>query len=132
MIRRPPRSTRTDTLFPYTTLFRSSFEYIPEVRALAAEFMGGSTRSPGTKAAAATAAKAEWRRRISVAVNFAPVELRALVFVHQEVIGVRHQIGRATSELQSLMRISYAVFCLKKKTHIHMRQSYTKTKHQSR
>src|SRR3546814_16810676 len=52
--------------------------------------MGGSTRSPGTKAAAATAAKAEWRRRISVAVNFAPVELRALVFVHQEVIGVRH------------------------------------------
>src|SRR3546814_16724062 len=87
MIRRPPRSTRTDTLFPYTTLFRS---YIPEVRALAAEFMGGSTRSPGTKAAAATAAKAEWRRRISVAVNFAPVELRALVFVHQEVIGVRH------------------------------------------
>src|SRR3546814_2196338 len=90
MIRRPPRSTRTDTLFPYTTLFRSSFEYIPEVRALAAEFMGGSTRSPGTKAAAATAAKAEWRRRISVAVNFAPVELRALVFVHKEVIGVRH------------------------------------------
>src|SRR3546814_2090579 len=130
--------------------------------------MGGSTRSPGTKAAAATAAKAEWRRRISVAVNFAPVELRALVFVHQEVIGVRHlreffrgfrivripvgmqflgkiaigllDIGLAriprypqnriwishllpycrseehTSELQSLMRISYAVFCLKKKT----------------
>src|SRR3546814_861069 len=110
MIRRPPRSTRTDTLFPYTTLFRS---YIPEVRALAAEFMGGSTRSPGTKAAAATAAKAEWRRRISVAVNFAPVELRALVFVHQEVIGVRSE--EHTSELQSLMRISYAVFCLKKK-----------------
>src|SRR3546814_17366137 len=52
--------------------------------------MGASTRPPGTKTAAATAAKAEWRRRISVAVNFAPVELRELVLVHQEVIGVRH------------------------------------------
>src|SRR3546814_19537889 len=63
----------------------SSDLYIPEVRALAAEFMGASPRPPGTKTAAATAAKAEWRRRISVAVNFAPVELRALVLVHQEV-----------------------------------------------
>src|SRR3546814_2238117 len=87
---RPAETAKAAARLLASAAAEQSFEYIPEVRALAAEFMGGSTRSPGTKAAAATAAKAEWRRRISVAVNFAPVALRALVFVHQEVIGVRH------------------------------------------
>src|SRR3546814_5062704 len=78
MIRRPPRSTRTDTLFPYTTLFRSPQEL--KDRALIAE-----------EAA-------------------------------RDVMGVSNSECRSeehTSELQSLMRISYAVFCLKKKKKSH-------------
>src|SRR3546814_6514159 len=73
MIRRPPRSTRTDTLFPYTTLFRSVY----------------------------------WRaRRDPVPIDPAWLRiLRDLLWKSEE----------HTSELQSLMRISYAVFCLKKK-----------------
>src|SRR3546814_6569189 len=72
MIRRPPRSTRTDTLFPYTTLFRSlEFPRFGDGRAYSSAWL------------------------------------------------LRERYGRSeehTSELQSLMRISYAVFCLKKKT----------------
>src|SRR3546814_2045628 len=83
MIRRPPRSTRTDTLFPYTTLFRSF-----------------STRHP--------AIKRDSRSR----------HVKGIVGAHADARAVRHRPGRSeehTSELQSLMRISYAVFCLKKK-----------------
>src|SRR3546814_4463049 len=76
MIRRPPRSTRTDTLFPYTTLFRSDFG--------------------GMRAIFATIAST----------SFTP-----MVFLRR-VLGNRSE--EHTSELQSLMRISYAVFCLKK------------------
>src|SRR3546814_3882124 len=95
MIRRPPRSTRTDTLFPYTTLFRSFSER------RSAKYPSGCTRVGSDMA-------------------------------HDEAIGVCGKGGRFipagvgqppllrseehTSELQSLMRISYAVFCLKKKT----------------
>src|SRR3546814_1404355 len=78
MIRRPPRSTRTDTLFPYTTLFRS---------------IAGST---GPRA------KLRGPARLGLArdrLGSSPV----------------HRSEEHTSELQSLMRISYAVFCLKKK-----------------
>src|SRR3546814_2705581 len=86
MIRRPPRSTRTDTLFPYTTLFRSGDA---DLLALL----------PGDKAA--------WDRFVTrhAAVIFAAVRPRRLVPRSEE----------HPSELQSLMRISYAVFCLKKK-----------------
>src|SRR3546814_6852542 len=82
MIRRPPRSTRTDTLFPYTTLFRSFSVVLPLAR-------------PG--------------------------------FITASILGFAHTVGEFgetedagrseehTSELQSLMRISYAVFCLNKK-----------------
>src|SRR3546814_2845092 len=77
MIRRPPRSTRTDTLFPYTTLFRSQSRHAQE------------PQPPGHGAR--------------------PV---GLLRVRRRV---RREIGRAHVELQSLMRISYAVFCLKKK-----------------
>src|SRR3546814_5685668 len=79
MIRRPPRSTRTDTLFPYTTLFRS----------LAEEDLD--------------------QRRVGGVVGAG------------EHVGLRSQ--EHTSELQSLMRISYAVFCLKKKSHKHVTNS---------
>src|SRR3546814_20368524 len=88
MIRRPPRSTRTDTLFPYTTLFRSTF-------------------SPARR-------------------NMVELRLRALHIFHVASSTVKSlsrdnspfSIRRSeehTSELQSLMRISYAVFCLKNK-----------------
>src|SRR3546814_7906262 len=80
MIRRPPRSTRTDTLFPYTTLFRSL------VTARARREMSGFERSLRTTA--------------------------TTLNVVQGPLGPRSE--EHTSELQSLMRISYAVFCLKK------------------
>src|SRR3546814_13950313 len=85
MIRRPPRSTRTDTLFPYTTLFRS-----PAPRLVAAPCHSGLQR--GVRGA------------------LAPVPRVRLQAMRSE---------EHTSELQSLMRISYAVFCLKKKTTQH-------------
>src|SRR3546814_17545624 len=84
MLRRPPRSTRTDTLFPYTTLFRSS-----------------RLSDRGNP-------KAAW----------SVVRSRSRQFGGQGVGGIARGRPRSeehTSELQSLMRISYAVFCLKKK-----------------
>src|SRR3546814_8898578 len=81
MIRRPPRSTRTDTLFPYTTLFRSN-----------AMPLSGNTTSSATRLG-----------------NNAPSTTAS----SQCVPPLRSE--EHTSELQSLMRISYAVFCLKKK-----------------
>src|SRR3546814_3672309 len=104
MIRRPPRSTRTDTLFPYTTLFRS----VPtELRDRVDH----------------------WFFSITIALDlFVPGERTAL-----ECTG--HRSEEHTSELQSLMRISYAVFCLKKKTqqqhhnnHTLLRQQHRQTK----
>src|SRR3546814_2652308 len=94
MIRRPPRSTRTDTLFPYTTLFRSSDRTSGEDRASRRGYCHAAhvdrCRDRGGVACPprwpASIASAPWRSE------------------------------EHTSELQSLMRISYAVFCLKKKT----------------
>src|SRR3546814_7053125 len=84
MIRRPPRSTRTDTLFPYTTLFRS-----PD-----------AVTARGTRHLAELAAVAR-------------AGGRAVLFFLVQRGDCRSE--EHTSELQSLMRISYAVFCLKKK-----------------
>src|SRR3546814_10669580 len=91
MIRRPPRSTRTDTLFPYTTLFRSPASREP--LALYAIGLGSNRRHArhGDPRAVLLAALAALESKT----NFRSEE--------------------HTSELQSLMRISYAVFCLKKK-----------------
>src|SRR3546814_1614623 len=116
MIRRPPRSTRTDTLFPYTTLFRSPVRW-PVL-----------LRGKGTRRA--------------VQVKIAPLFFQSFlhhigrcssgnVFIQkQHLIGLfQRRSEEHTSELQSLMRISYAVFCLKKKktikktTYIH--EQYT-------
>src|SRR3546814_5170388 len=88
MIRRPPRSTRTDTLFPYTTLFRSALparvaDEVPDHEEVAGEAHLGD---------------------------------------HAQLVAERSE--EHTSELQSLMRISYAVFCLKKKRNT---SSHTKT-----
>src|SRR3546814_16567524 len=81
MIRRPPRSTRTDTLFPYTTLFRSHWRTIPIHSLLRMKIFTGR------------------RYWLTVAISW--------MFIWRS--------EDHTSELQSLMRISYAVFCLKKK-----------------
>src|SRR3546814_5712248 len=82
MIRRPPRSTRTDTLFPYTTLFRSVMN-------------------------------------VNVLRNGQSIYMREQPFGGNQLTQeIQNRFGRSeehTSELQSLMRISYAVFCLKKK-----------------
>src|SRR3546814_1736497 len=98
MIRRPPRSTRTDTLFPYTTLFRSAFrQSVPagEQRPLQpAGHPRGLVR--GTR-----------QLRLRQSRPFVDRDGRS---------GCPHRRSEEhTSELQSLMRISYAVFCLKKK-----------------
>src|SRR3546814_1366451 len=79
MIRRPPRSTRTDTLFPYTTLFRSAVDFA----FLASGRVAGARSQPR--------------------------------HVGDRAADDAHRSEEHTSELQSLMRISYAVFCLKKK-----------------
>src|SRR3546814_5337444 len=98
MIRRPPRSTRTDTLFPYTTLFRST---VP--RGL--EFSEGAAGGPQEAVAPARPGHLGDSRP-------APA-LHA--FEAHGLGGLRPRSEEHTSELQSLMRISYAVFCLKKK-----------------
>src|SRR3546814_6179663 len=99
MIRRPPRSTRTDTLFPYTTLFRS--QQILEVAREHADrlFFGALTHFHHQ-------VHRQAERQL-----YAPGPLRDF---EQPGIG-RRRSEEHTSELQSLMRISYAVFCLKKK-----------------
>src|SRR3546814_1640395 len=94
MIRRPPRSTRTDTLFPDTTLFRS--------RTGGQSRRAGAPPPPGLAGSHCVNGVAE--RRITLA----PLQLAAQVW------GNDTRSEEHTSELQSLMRISYAVFCLKK------------------
>src|SRR3546814_9544008 len=98
MIRRPPRSTRTDTLFPYTTLFRSlllqHLHQLPNIAELEIALEDRADR---------------------LGFGFIDDELSVA-----DVIAERHRATHPrseehTSELQSLMRISYAVFCLKKK-----------------
>src|SRR3546814_4152673 len=102
MIRRPPRSTRTDTLVPYTTLFRSG-RYEPDLM----EFQS-SLRELGRSLSA----------RLVAAVGANAVQAYGKGAIVGEDGELEHGAVRSeehTSELQSLMRISYAVFCLKKK-----------------
>src|SRR3546814_4364898 len=106
MIRRPPRSTRTDTLFPSTTLFRSG--------AFARGPLRASRRPPRPREAR--------RRRRAPAHGRCGAARRPAPWRGSAVGGPAsaRRRGRSeehTSELQSLMRISYAVFCLKKNTH---------------
>src|SRR3546814_7060152 len=103
MIRRPPRSTRTNPLFPYTTLFRSHRWRRP-ITPL-------PTKSAPRCGADAAATALAWRGddRLDARID----RDSALV---ARAIGDERRSEEHTSELQSLMRISYAVFCLKKKT----------------
>src|SRR3546814_5316377 len=118
MIRRPPRSTRTDTLFPYTTLFRSAYVTLPR---------SGATRMIGLPAGTRVwlaAGVTDMRRGFDglaaiVQSKLAEDPFSGHVFVFRGRKGDRIKVlwrsEEHTSELQSLMRISYAVFCLKKK-----------------
>src|SRR3546814_2091758 len=107
MIRRPPRSTRTDTLFPYTTLFRSLDTTITTSKCSRYTFRP---------------------------FDFAPSQAVAIAPHLVNKVGKKWHIAYAdyrseehTSELQSLMRISYAVFCLKKKKTPNKLYDYYKT-----
>src|SRR3546814_1746154 len=117
MIRRPPRSTRTDTLFPYTTLFRST-----DPAALVTLF-GNCPRLGAAFAWAAgrdEAILAEQVVRIGRRSAYERTGHIIVELLHRlRLVGEAERDSRSeehTSELQSLMRISYAVFCLKKKT----------------
>src|SRR3546814_6286546 len=111
MLRRPPRSTRTDPLFPYTTLFRSWG--CPR---------GGGTRYKSRKCGVRMKLRLSGRPLLAVTMSAAVLAgcVSSVAIVpqpraqqHQQPAAVRSE--EHTSELQSLMRISYAVFCLKKK-----------------
>src|SRR3546814_6019600 len=95
MLRRPPRSTRTDTLFPYTTLFRSCEHVVPAVLRRVCQALRGNRCEAGLPD--------------SLIANC----WRAGTGVRRTCRSEEH-----TSELQSLMRISYAVFCLKTKNNM--------------
>src|SRR3546814_1069849 len=114
MIRRPPRSTRTDTLFPYTTLFRSRVRAGHDRRQRAAQ-VGG--RIAGRGAVRDGVAEYLPHARLHPVRGF--VRASSLnAFQDREQLRrvyLRKRSEEHTSELQSLMRISYAVFCLKKK-----------------
>src|SRR3546814_4591135 len=112
MIRRPPRSTRTDTLFPYTTLFRSVQGYAPIAFPTTELWNHLQVGVPGIFLFLMLLALPEAKLAVGRVVgrDTPPVPRLPATLV---------RAGRSeehTSELQSLMRISYAVFCLKKKT----------------
>src|SRR3546814_9063399 len=133
MIRRPPGVTRTDTLFPSPTLFRSGQGPRREVRPTC-----GPHPSPAGRGATAACSRRHATHRRGVVRRGSGNDIAAC----QAIAGVTHRVGRTgdrktlawiplvpaqpvsrrseehTSELQSLMRISYAVFCLKKKKNI--------------
>src|SRR3546814_9209473 len=127
MIRRPPRSTRTDTLFPYTTLFRALVARNEALLAVRRRVGEGVQRAGVLD----DAADVEQRHLGQVGIAGAGEERLAvlpdrLVAVHAGTVvavdrlrherrGLTIRSEEHTSELQSLMRISYAVFCLKKK-----------------
>src|SRR3546814_5232656 len=130
MIRRPPRSTRTDTLFPYTTLFRSR---------LLGPVQGGEDHADHARQH-----QAGVQHDAPVAIGIEDGSAGAQHLLRQlddQVAAEQQQRARAryrypvrseehTSELQSLMRISYAVFCLKKKKRTNMTKTpNTKHKH---
>src|SRR3546814_1114613 len=107
MIRRPPRSTRTDTLFPYTTLFRST----PK---------SGRSSTDGSNTTGANELHDSRKlRRITSMMKTMMLGLAATIAAPASAETGGRVLVRSeehTSELQSLMRISYAVFCLKQKT----------------
>src|SRR3546814_2929879 len=113
MMRRPPRSTRTDTLFPDTTLFRS---YVQVERLKPPRQVEAAALVLTAAAEIQNPASFRQQRALSLQklVNVEPAQAVAEV---TELWQPRQRSEEHTSELQSLMRISYAVFCLKKQTY---------------
>src|SRR3546814_9967179 len=117
MIRRPPRSTRTDTLFPYTTLFRSiGIARIQCVEPAAVEFGERGLRLQRPAYSARSAVRVDEAERVDRVVAAVGEAGRDRARAHQRTERARFRRSEEhTSELQSLMRISYAVYCLDKK-----------------
>src|SRR3546814_4738851 len=118
MIRRPPRSTRTDTLFPYTTLFRSDlvvgFRFEERIEHLLTPLQRAVRRGHRPHRLQLR------RRRQQVGAVLTVAHHRR----HRR-IRIDDRSEEHTSELQSLMRISYAVFCLKKKNTTYNKRTST-------
>src|SRR3546814_4363542 len=110
MIRRPPRSTRTDTLFPYTTLFRSFDRVIADASRPVPVAQGHVIGAGGGELSGTDEPGWPVRGR-TVGAHF----VMAMGDGDLPTGAARPRSEEHTSELQSLMRISYAVFCLKKK-----------------
>src|SRR3546814_7267101 len=118
MIRRPPRSTRTDTLFPYTTLFRS----YSAAKAALTNFSKSLSKELGEQGIRVNTVSPGpvqtelWLGKHGVASTLAKASGSAADdIVESAAAGAETRSEEHTSELQSLMRNSYAVFCLKKK-----------------
>src|SRR3546814_5790345 len=114
MIRRPPRSTRTDTLFPYTTLFRS-----PSVTfdaAILRELAVGIDVTGYLRIMDARFRHKPTGTSLGMSRFSSPADRFTLLYIEQDLrTALAERSEEHTSELQSLMRISYDVFCLKKK-----------------
>src|SRR3546814_8210575 len=124
MNRRPPRSTRTDTLFPYTTLFRSATGGNPNVDPQKSKSWSfGTLLTP--RFVPGLTLRVDWTRITIRNAYFDPRALLVANTVEQQqafedfLAAHPDRSEEHTSELQSLMRISYAVFCLKKKKKRH-------------
>src|SRR3546814_4375428 len=123
MIRRPPRSTRTDTLFPYTTLFRSLYgdSLDPEKLKEAADRALKYYLNPGAPKTQIRPHKPSTIFTIDAAVDDETLlveaceSLASASVMVSDLADLTDRSEEHTSELQSLMRISYAVFCLKQK-----------------
>src|SRR3546814_10178232 len=118
MIRRPPRSTRTDTLFPYTTLFRSQRSSAYAGCSIGARicFVRGANSRTGGRGRDASAERVS--KRAGPASLMADRQTCVIAGTRPALARHSHELNRSeehTSELQPLMRTSYAVFCLKKK-----------------
>src|SRR3546814_5150655 len=122
MIRRPPRYTRTDTLFPDTTLFRSAgrqeLALDHSIGRVLENEVGGSLPGDAMAEGVDVAPLVDGDRVMVIRIHQPLLAVRS-----GQVIGQDHvRSEEHTSELQSLMRISYAVFCLKKKHNLHSKQ----------
>src|SRR3546814_3991279 len=115
MIRLPPRSTRTDTLFPYTTLFRSGFA-VPVEISNAGDYIIQVAHGNNCLLSGAIPGLPD---RVATGLVISPENVGYAIAVEiayaSNFVCLRSE--EHTSELQSLMRISYAVFCLKKQQH---------------
>src|SRR3546814_5817230 len=119
MIRRPPRSTRTDTLFPYTTLFRSDRFF----GVISAHVAGPDSADYRFTSALPTQLLRSLAPQLQPLLERAPkapaVAAPPIAESDDGTVLGQARSEEHTSELQSLMRISYAVFCLKKKNNTH-------------